>query len=176
MSELHEERNVEYQYIFNIVVSNKSNFTIFAPISIDDTHNNITSIMKNMRMWGEGNFNIIDTMHGKALQIQANNNITIFSQYNTKDEAINLTLSMDVDYSNNSLHNRKCWLYCDKLYDNQNISIDFLLYRYVEYNIYDRWGNYKGFTALNDTANSRVYDVAREWQKMDIKLYTGFLN
>ena len=73
-------KNNEYEYIVNINTESNNNFTLIIPLVVNITDVNISPIMSDLSIEGNGNYLIKNTQFGPGLNITGYGNIKIRSK------------------------------------------------------------------------------------------------
>lgn len=104
----YSDNKVSYEYSIEITTANNNNIELYIPIPLtnDEKISEITDYLKIEK--GNGQFDIITTDYGKALQIKSSGNITLASS-GKSGESVFQTFSL----INDSLINKpiKFWIY-----------------------------------------------------------------
>ncbi len=91
------EENNEYEYLAKIRTVSEDNYTIIVPIVVNQVDENISSIINDLDILGNGNYKIEHTEYGIGLNISARGNVTIEAKGNNFVEYGILSLKFDSD-------------------------------------------------------------------------------
>jgi hypothetical protein len=118
-----EKGKNEFEYIVNI--NSNSNFILRVPLVIELDYQNVSEIMSNLKIIGDGEYKIEYSIYGPCLNISGKNNLIIESKGNTFVNFGILSLKNDSD-SDGILKdegpNVEYWYYFNS---NDNFSISF---------------------------------------------------
>jgi len=111
------------KYVVEITTTNNEKFEIYVPIVYNDENKEISSIMNVLEISGSCNYSIERTIHGNALKIVGNGDVTLKSEGSEKIEfgflnLINNTDSNGIRIDENG--NVEYWLFID----DSNITIN----------------------------------------------------
>ena len=119
-----------FQYVVNVYSTNDIEYYIHIPVPLNETDKNISPIVNYLKVInGDGNYNIILTNHGIAINLTGQRNLTLFA---SEQEFIPYAY---LSLSNSSINIYEddeyyIYIYLNSLSDNKTIrmSIDITLY------------------------------------------------
>ena len=118
-----------YQYEIELKSNVSGNYTVYAPIAIDNESKNQSKIMDGVKIIsGKGSLEIIETTYGKALKIAGNSGTVVSS---TGYEYLAFSYPSMTENTSNPIVPRTTygiWVYCNRSVSDQNITFHFFLY------------------------------------------------
>ena len=113
-----EDREYEHSYSLEIVSDTDEGYTLMVPVPLNKTGAQYAGFLDELTVTlGEVDISVVDTVHGKALEVIGSGNATLEwdSGWSAEDEGWYLNISMTsgspFDYDSNT---RSSWIYSDQ--------------------------------------------------------------
>ena len=172
-----EDRNYSHSYSLEIVVETDEGYTLMVPVPLNKTGAQYAGFIDELTVTlGEVDVSVVDTLHGKALEVTGSGNATLEwdSRWSAEDEGWYLNISMTsgspFDYHSDT---RSSWIYSDQ--DGLSVRLSFSAQQtYNETPTFPSGGGPS--YSLMDGVGDYTLDTQVGWQETVLECYWEAIN
>ncbi|UCE73789.1 MAG: hypothetical protein JSV56_12300 [Methanomassiliicoccales archaeon] len=161
------ERGQSSEYKLEIITNDTANYILHVPLAVNDDES-VSELMDDLHITeGKATHETIQTEHGMALKIEANESVCLMASETKQILRPHLSMLNDTsedgapDYSN-----LEFWLYCDKSVDSTNITLSIHLTIESWRDWYNGLGMHKWYSSSTREEQIKDVTVTSGWQKV----------
>ncbi len=172
-----EDREYSHSYSLKIITDTDEGYTLMVPVPLNKTGAQYAGFIDELTVTlGEVDISVVDTLHGKALEVTGSGNATLEwdSRWSAEDEGWYLNISMTsgnpFDHDNDT---RSSWIYSDQ----GGLSVRFSFSAQQTYNETPTFPSGGGPSySLMDGEGDYTLDTQVGWQETVLECYWEAIN
>ena len=172
-----EEEGQSYEYEVQILPEEKGNYTLYVPVIVNED-GSVSELMQDINIIkGNATYEIIDTEHGKALKIVADEEVRIKSSGQKRIlwpylSMLNATKEERIQENGEV----EFWVYCDKPAGSKNITLNIYFSAGVWSDTYNGLGMQRSNSAHFKDEQIEDVTVVTGWQKVPGYIFKELAN